>query len=311
MTDHINKLFSRENLSNLPKFRSKSSSNSDNSPPKLRSYSTRQSTEFKTIAEFDQKYIETDRILGIGREGRKPVVEIFRRSDSSSFALKKLQRSTQVIKSTLLQQNLAEECAHIVKIHEIYQSDLELYLVMEKGISHLDPTVENENMNIKDQKLRRTYCIQMVKDVFTGIKFIHDKGYVHGDITLRNILVFPEENQLMFKITDFENYITHSCCTPEGIFHSTSVYRSAEIILDKKVTRKSDYWCLAVCVYIFYTRGRVPFENNQDFLKLIKKCDYNKEPVEIQDPNDPARRLMDKLFSMERKKVHELLKKFT
>ena len=102
MNDYINKTFLRTNISNLPNFRSKSSSSeNNNSVPFFRSYSTRQSTEFKTIAEFDQKYIETEKILGIGREGRKPVVEIIQRSDDSiRFALKRLQKSQQVIKAT-------------------------------------------------------------------------------------------------------------------------------------------------------------------------------------------------------------------
>ena len=154
----------------------------------------------------------------------------------------------------------------------------------------------------------------MVKHLFHAITFIHDKGYVHGDITLRNIIVFPQQDRtLIFKLTDFENYIRHNA-SPEGTFQSTEPYRSSEILFKKRVTKKSDYWCLAVCVYIFYTQGSLPFicdsSMNSVNKRSIKRCDYNKEPVAIQDPNDPARRLMDRLFDVNIKKIVEILSQF-
>ena len=239
----------------FPKNRSKFTSNSteqsnmNNILPR-RQLSTYKAKPFKPIEEFKKKYSETNNILGIGREGRKPVVEIFDKTTNQSFALKKLKICPQVIRATILQQNVGEECNFIVKIYEIFESREELYMVMEKGISHLDPTLNGNDLpgvleTDISQKSRRNYCIQMVRQVFSAVRFIHEKGYVHGDITLRNILVYPQPGgKLIFKLTDFENYIRTDNSKPEGVFHSTSPYRSAEILFKKKVTTKSDYWCL-------------------------------------------------------------------
>ena len=106
-------------------------------------YSTKQEKPFRSLVDFENQYEETKNILGVGREGREPVVEVIDRINRQQFALKKLERTEQLTKACVLQQVFAEECNFIVKIHEIFASPSELYLIMEKGNSHLHPDADD------------------------------------------------------------------------------------------------------------------------------------------------------------------------
>ncbi|KAH7649302.1 hypothetical protein FG379_002475 [Cryptosporidium bovis] len=109
----------------------------------------------------------------------------------------------------------------------------------------------------------------LAKQIFIGIKHIHDKGYIHTDIKPDNILVDSE--RMNFKISDFGNAIKESEATPASYLVSR-FYRPPEVIIGSLTPfRKSvDIWSIGCVLYECFT-GNVLFKgkSNNDMIKLI------------------------------------------
>ncbi|KAK6588405.1 hypothetical protein RS030_5703 [Cryptosporidium xiaoi] len=109
----------------------------------------------------------------------------------------------------------------------------------------------------------------LAKQIFVGIKHIHDKGYIHTDIKPDNILVDSE--RMNFKISDFGNAIKESEAAPASYLVSR-FYRPPEVIIGSLTPfRKSvDIWSIGCVLYECFT-GNVLFKgkSNNDMIKLI------------------------------------------
>ena len=56
---------------------------------------------------------------------------------------------------------------------------------------------------LKEPSFTNTQRIGILKDITEGVKFLHDKGYVHLDLKPMNVLIFNHGNNKIGKITDF------------------------------------------------------------------------------------------------------------
>lgn len=110
---------------------------------------------------------------------------------------------------------------------------------------------------------------KIIRHVSEGLKYIHNKGVIHRDIKLENILVFESLN---FKISDFglsiqSEYSDNLCGTLECM--------SPEMIQKKRYSYDTDIWSLGVLLYeLIYIKS--PFNNicDEKVTKSIITLDY-------------------------------------
>ncbi|KAG7127370.1 serine/threonine-protein kinase fhkC like [Verticillium longisporum] len=121
-----------------------------------------------------------------------------------------------------------------------------VYLVLE-----LAPEGELFNFIVMKQKVSEDETRKLFKQLFQGIKYLHERNIVHRDIKPENILMVDKE--LHVKLADFglakiigeESFTTTLCGTPS--------YVAPEILADskqRKYTKAVDIWSLGVVLYI-------------------------------------------------------------
>ncbi|OHE95759.1 hypothetical protein CORC01_08900 [Colletotrichum orchidophilum] len=121
-----------------------------------------------------------------------------------------------------------------------------VYLVLE-----LAPEGELFNFIVMRQKVSEDETRKLFKQLFQGIKYLHDRNIVHRDIKPENILMVDKE--LNVKLADFglakiigeESFTTTLCGTPS--------YVAPEILAEgrhRKYTKAVDIWSLGVVLYI-------------------------------------------------------------
>ncbi|MCA9104776.1 MAG: protein kinase [Pirellulaceae bacterium] len=141
-------------------------------------------------------------------------------------------------------------------------------------------------------------------DVCKGLKHAHDRGFIHRDLKLGNLLL---SSSGQVKIADFgiaryqgvvHDELREHITAPGGVV-GTYDYMSPEQLRGEPATVRSDLYSLGVVMYVLLT-GRTPFsfKNVNEAIELIRKAEIT--PVSTLAPDMPPRlekvvmRLLDK-----------------
>lgn len=83
----------------------------------------------------------------------------------------------------------------IVKLYEVYEDEVNFYLIMDllKGGELFDEIVKRSKFSEND-------AAEIMLQVFSGVNYLHKKGFVHRDLKPENICL--ETNQSI-KLIDF------------------------------------------------------------------------------------------------------------
>lgn len=154
---------------------------------------------------------------------------------------------------------------NIVKLEGWFEDDDNIYLVLE----HLRGK-DLSNFFKKDLPTHKD-AIKVIKQVVEALKYCHNKGVIHRDIKLDNILI---DKTLTIKITDF------GLCTvrrsAKEIHYSqvgTVRYTAPEIIAEEGYNHLVDIWCLGIVIFMLLT-GRYPFDGSNRkkvFRRILNK----------------------------------------
>jgi serine/threonine protein kinase len=156
---------------------------------------------------------------------------------------------------------------NIVKIFDVfYVSTTQInsvIIIYEKGIDNLS-NIDTEYLN--------TY--NTVKDITSGLKYLHKLGYIHGDLNMTNVAMFETQNKKkIFKLIDFGNctkvYRTSAISMP------TPQITPIEMLNYAKITNPIgiDSWALGCLTYYITTGTQLFIEETHEDLKeeVIKK----------------------------------------
>eukprot|EP00754_Rhynchopus_humris_P014827 Rhum_TRINITY_DN14411_c4_g1::Rhum_TRINITY_DN14411_c4_g1_i2::g.87436::m.87436 len=194
---------------------------------------------------------------------------------------------------------------NIVKVDSIYAEETEdgrrtLNIVMELiSGGELDRVMSECDNAIQAVK---GYAYQ----ILNGLRYLHQKGIVHGDIKPKNILV---EAPNTLKLTDFglSNVITkdEKCGEKKTGFGGTLLYQSPSLVDTRVVTMQSDIWAFACTVLELATSQRPWSEKSfgndaQCLVHIASCCGTDQHPSLSRCKDDVLISFLEHAFSAER-----------
>ena len=195
--------------------------------------------------------------------------EVLHRDVALKVVKKDGRLDTSSSQSLLHEARASSSLAHpnICTIHEVGESEGELYIVMElvegKSLREL-----SANGGLPSESVLR-YGVQIA----SALARAHDRGIVHRDLKTANIVVTSEG---LFKVLDFGlakqvgssmyEGPTRSFATLENTtsVSGTLLYMAPEILRGEAAEHRSDLWSLGVVLYEAAS-GRLPFEGRTGF----------------------------------------------
>ncbi|RIA82779.1 kinase-like domain-containing protein [Glomus cerebriforme] len=114
--------------------------------------------------------------------------------------------------------------------------------------------------------------IQILLDIISGLKMMHNAGYVHKDLHIKNILCFKEGDMLKAKIAD----LGESCpiSTIQGEIYGVLPYMAPEFLEDTKYTFASDVYSFGIIIIKLSTEEeKDPFWSRRDWQFPLEICE--------------------------------------
>ena len=96
--------------------------------------------------------------------------------------------------------NILAQCKHanVITLIEYFSTKTEIYIITEyQAGGDLKAMLLDEK--IMDEKLGKMFAL----DIAEGLKYLHQKGIVHRDIKLNNIMISNRNEEGIARIADF------------------------------------------------------------------------------------------------------------
>lgn len=138
-------------------------------------------------------------------------------------------------------------------------------------IEHIDYSITYIATKIEqqfDKELYLHYFIpKILRDYMEGLRRIHQRGYIHGDIKPDNLMIKKYENNYVGKIIDMD------ICSMQNIPRCsyTDKWASPEILVDKLFNPKSDVYSCAISILYMIYMSYPEIKGTCNFFDLIKQ----------------------------------------
>ena len=176
----------------------------------------------------------------------------------------------------------------ILSYHDVFQDDTFMYLISDLCEETLAEYVQSQSIQYLNENGAR-----MIKQILSGLHFLHDNGILHRDLKPSNVLV---DKDGFMKLADFGlSRILHEDATtidtdPKG----TEGWMPAEVIEAKnqgiigRYKKESDVQAVGMISFFILTNGEHPFGNYlHDRMANILKADpvnlHHLEDLEARD----------------------------
>lgn len=170
-------------------------------------------------------------------------------------------------------------CQHpnIVKLYDIYENHDNKFIVMEYcKEGDLFTYLQSRNFKLSEKDV-----VKIIKQILSGLFYLHQYGITHRDLKPENILVSSKNGKVLFKITDFglSKIISPNefCEEPYG----TLCYCAPEVISHKPYNKKADLWSIGIITYLMLI-GCLPFNSNSNEKEIIHQILNEPTPYPMQ-----------------------------
>ena len=169
------------------------------------------------------------------------------------------------------------KCPHIVRYLHFMKDDNFIYLILDLCEETLKELVNSQTAEyLKDHGQR------MIKEILTGLEFLHSRGIVHRDLKPSNVLVDVEGHMKLsdFGISRTLNEDETTVCTD---VKGTNGWMPAEVIEamnqdeECRFKKKSDVQVTGMIAFFVLTKGEHPFGDGSDQMRNI----VNGNPVAL------------------------------
>ncbi|KAJ6009807.1 hypothetical protein N7522_004823 [Penicillium canescens] len=212
--------------------------------------------QYRILQQLGKGHFATVYLCAERSTGTKYAVKVFERraSDSQKTQGEALQQEIAVL--------MGVNHPNLLCLKDTFDDNDGAYLVLE-----LAPEGELFNLIVTQQKLSEDEARHVFRQLFDGLKYLHERGIVHRDIKPENILL--ADKLLSVKLGDFglakiigeDSFTTTLCGTPS--------YVAPEILQDtrrRRYTKAVDVWSLGVVLYICLC-GFPPFSDELNTLE--------------------------------------------
>ena len=167
-------------------------------------------------------------------------------------------------------------CPNIVKLLDVFRNSTETVLAMEYGGRTMYSAVNDGFFN------RASTCAiaDVLSQVASGLRHIHDHGVVHADLSWRNVLIDDAEG-VRVRYADFGCAFFASLPRTAAFDQevTTLPFRAPELLLGGPFGMPCDVWSVGCLVYAMLT-GALPWEGTAQGPLLIRQCIKLGSPVE-------------------------------
>lgn len=247
-----------------------------------------------SLAAVTSKYSVID-IIGEGNYGK--VYRIINKENSETFACKIIEKSNILRPDRFrIEVELLKSTDHqnIVKLYEIFEDDLRIYLVLEECTGgELFKVLKERRLDKKFYTEREAAVL--FKQIMSAIIYCHNKGIYHRDLKPENLL-FYNKTQNILKLIDFglSKYFKKSPKMKSMV--GTICYMAPEIFTGN-YTEKCDVWSAGVILYLTLS-GKLPFfgKSQSEIRSKIIKIQYNFNAPIWSQISLQAQELLSKIF---------------
>jgi calcium-dependent protein kinase len=190
----------------------------------------------------------------------------------------------------------ATDHPNIVRLYEIYEDNVYLYLIMEEclGGEFFDRLAERaKNGNLYTER----EAAKIFRELLEAINYCHSHGVCHRDIKPENILFSSKDENSTLKICDFG--LSKVFSMNNKIMNSIvgTTYYMAPEVLTGTYDEKCDVWSAGVILYIILC-GRPPFYGKTDpeIMRRIKNKNYSFDFKEWNVVSNQAKELIKSIF---------------
>lgn len=247
-------------------------------------------------AHLSDRYLR-ERKLGSGAYG-----EVLLCRDRQTGA----ERAVKIIKKASVTQqagsNLLEEVSvlrqldhpNIMKLYEFFEDKKNYYLVSEvyRGGELFDEIINR-------QKFTEADAANTMKQVLSGVTYLHKHSIVHRDLKPENLLLESKAPDALIKIVDFG---LSSSFDPKKKLKDRlgTAYYIAPEVLKQKYDEKCDIWSCGVILYILLC-GYPPFGGNTDkeILYRVGKGKFSFEAPEWDATSPEVKDLITKMLTFD------------
>ncbi|XP_004635357.1 serine/threonine-protein kinase DCLK3 [Octodon degus] len=256
-----------------------------------------------------EKHYETGRVIGDGNFA--VVKECRHRETRQVYAMKiidksKLKGKEDIIDSEIL---IIQSLSHpnIVKLHEVYEMEMEIYLIMEyvQGGDLFDAIIESVKFPEPEAAL-------LIMDLCKALVHMHDKNIVHRDLKPENLLVqLNEDKSTTLKLADFG--LAKHVVRPIFTVCGTPTYVAPEILSEKGYGLEVDMWAAGVILYILlcgFPPFRSPERDQDELFNIIQLGHFEFLAPYWDNISDAAKDLVSRLLVVDPKKrytAHQVL----
>ncbi|XP_010833879.1 PREDICTED: serine/threonine-protein kinase DCLK3 [Bison bison bison] len=261
------------------------------------------------LAADVRKQYEPGRVIGDGNFA--VVKECRHRGTRQAYAMKiidksKLKGKEDMVDSEIL---IIQSLSHpnIVKLHEVYETDAEIYLIMEyvQGGDLFDAIIESVKFSEREAAL-------MLMDLCKALVHLHDKRIVHRDLKPENLLVQRNEDKsTTLKLADFG--LAKHVVRPIFTVCGTPTYVAPEILSEKGYGLEVDMWAAGVILYILlcgFPPFRSPERDQEELFNIIQLGRFEFLAPYWDNISDAAKDLVSRLLVVNPKKrytAHQVL----